>query len=57
MFYEEMEAGLPAVGNFTSRNFSVSVNGEAVPLIAGNADVSPDNKGNISAVSFWRAAF
>ena len=55
MFYEEMEAGLPAVGNFTSRNFSVSVNGEAVPLIAGNADVSPDNKGNIFAVLYFGA--
>ena len=55
MFYEEMEAGLPEVSDFASRQFRVSINGEAVSLLTGSADVSPDNKGNIFAVLYFGA--
>lgn len=49
LFYEEMEAGLDQAFAFVEGNITLTINGQAVTLIRGKGDITPDNKGNMFA--------
>ncbi|HIG53779.1 MAG TPA: HupE/UreJ family protein [Candidatus Handelsmanbacteria bacterium] len=49
LFYEEMEAGLDLAFDFVEENITLTINGQAVVLIRGKGDITPDNKGNMFA--------